>query len=61
MKTLIVKSLLTSLFQREGLFPSLVKRGKGRFSNNVSLLLHFLVSYKEVICIGVMDGEWDLG
>ena len=44
MKTLIGKSLLSSLYQREGLFPSLEKRGKGRFSNNVSLLLHFLVS-----------------
>jgi hypothetical protein len=37
MKTLIVKSLLASLYQREGIYPSLVKRGKGRFFNN-----HFL-------------------
>jgi len=34
MKTLIIKSLLTSLCQREGMYPSLVKRGKGRFSDN---------------------------
>jgi len=27
----IKKSLLTSLWQREGLFPSLAKRGEGRF------------------------------
>jgi hypothetical protein len=26
-----IKSLLPSLFQREDLFPSLAKRGKGRF------------------------------
>jgi hypothetical protein len=32
MKTLIIKSLLTSLYQREGINPSLAKRGKGRFS-----------------------------
>jgi hypothetical protein len=31
MKTLILKSLLTSLFQREGNYPSLVKRGRERF------------------------------
>jgi len=30
-----MKSLLTSLFQREGYNPSLAKRGKGRFSNNI--------------------------
>jgi len=47
MKTLILKSFLTSLFQREVLFPSLAKRGKGRFSNNVALLLHFLVIAKK--------------
>jgi len=41
MKTLIVKSLLASLYQREGLYPSLVKRGKGRFFNN-----HFLYIVK---------------
>jgi hypothetical protein len=29
----LIKSLLTSLCQREGLFPSLEKRGEGRFSN----------------------------
>jgi hypothetical protein len=31
MKTLNIKSLLTSLFQREVMHPSLEKRGKGRF------------------------------
>jgi hypothetical protein len=31
MNTSIIKSLLTSLFQREGINPSLEKRGEGRF------------------------------
>jgi hypothetical protein len=43
MKTLIIKSLLTSLYQREGNYPSLVKRGEGRFFNNVVLLITALV------------------
>ena len=38
MKTLIIKSLLTSLYQREEQHPSLAKRGKGRFFNNNALL-----------------------
>jgi hypothetical protein len=29
--TLSLKSLLTSLYQREAIYPSLVKRGEGRF------------------------------
>jgi len=33
MKTLFIKSLLTSLCQSEVLYPSLAKRGKGRFSD----------------------------
>jgi hypothetical protein len=33
MTTLFIKSLLSSLCQREDLYPSLVKRGKGRFSD----------------------------
>jgi hypothetical protein len=33
MATLFIKSLLPSLYQREDLSPSLVKRGKGRFSD----------------------------
>jgi hypothetical protein len=33
MATLFIKSLLTSLYQREDLYPSLAKRGKGRFSD----------------------------
>ncbi len=44
MKTLIIKSLLTSLCQREGNYPSLAKRGEGRFFNNVVLLITALVS-----------------
>jgi hypothetical protein len=36
MKILIVKSLLPSLYQREGNSPSLIKRGKGRFFNYAS-------------------------
>jgi len=50
MKTLIIKSLLTSLYQREGMYPSLTKsvrlateRGKGRFFNNDALLMNSLV------------------
>jgi hypothetical protein len=38
MKKSITKSLLTSLFQREGINPSLAKRDKGRFFNNDALL-----------------------
>ena len=48
MKTSIIKSLLTSLYQREGKCPSLVKRGKGRFFNNDALLMHFLVRQKKL-------------
>jgi hypothetical protein len=44
MDTLIIKSLLTSLYQREGINPSLVKRGKGRFFNNDALLMNSLVT-----------------
>ncbi|OHE59266.1 MAG: hypothetical protein A2Z47_07775 [Thermodesulfovibrio sp. RBG_19FT_COMBO_42_12] len=44
MKTLIIKSLLTSLYQREETYPSLVKRGEGRFFNNDALLMNSLVS-----------------
>jgi hypothetical protein len=45
MKTLIIKSLLTSLFQREVMYPSLEKRGKGRFFNNDALLMNSLVTH----------------
>jgi peptidoglycan/xylan/chitin deacetylase (PgdA/CDA1 family) len=44
MKTLIIKSLLTSLYQREEMHPSLAKRGKGRFFNNDALLMNSLVT-----------------
>ena len=53
MKTLIIKSLLTSLCQSEecfpsikrglrGVFPSLEKRGEGRFFNNDASLIQSL-------------------
>jgi hypothetical protein len=42
-KTLSIKSLLTSLCQREAMFPSLEKRGKGRFFNNDFLHTNFLM------------------
>jgi hypothetical protein len=48
MKTLIIKSLLTSLYQREGNYPSLPKRGEGRFFNNVVLLITALVNEKNL-------------
>jgi hypothetical protein len=44
MKTLIIKSLLPSLCQREEMYPSLAKRGEGRFFNNDALLMNSLVS-----------------
>jgi len=44
MKTLIIKSLLTSLCQREGIYPSLAKRGEGRFFNNNALLMNSFVN-----------------
>jgi len=44
MKTLIIKSLLTSLCQREVNYPSLVKRGN--FLNNVRLHMNLLVNVK---------------
>jgi hypothetical protein len=55
MKTLIIKSLLTSLYQREVMYPSLEKRpmarsqrlieGKGRFFNNDALLMNSLITH----------------
>ena len=54
MKTLIIKSLLTSsvasrtdLCQREGMYPSLAKRGKGRFLNNDALLMNSSVNMRK--------------
>ena len=44
MKESNTKSLLTSLCQREGINPSLSKRGKGRFFNNDALLMYSLVT-----------------
>ncbi len=56
---LFIKSLLTSLCQREDLYPSLVKRGKGRFSdlckfnfdilNNLGILCNIFCSFREII------------
>jgi len=53
MKTFIIKSLLTSLCQREGMYPSFphsggfaeakAKRGEGRFFNNDALFMNSLV------------------
>jgi len=46
-KTLIVNSLLTSppeADQREGIYPSLEKRGLGRFFDNDALLMNSLVT-----------------
>jgi hypothetical protein len=44
MNTLIIKSLLTSPYQREEINPSLAKRGKGRFINNDAILMHSFVT-----------------
>ena len=47
MKTLMIKSLLSSLCRREGKFPSLVKKGKGRSFNNDALLMHSSANPRE--------------
>jgi hypothetical protein len=47
MTALFIKSLLTSLYQREGLVPSLVKRGKGRFSDLCKFNFKTLNNLKE--------------
>jgi hypothetical protein len=47
---LIIKSLLTSLCQREAMYPSLVKRGKGRFFNNITLNKYIGRRTEEGIC-----------
>ena len=41
-KRTFIKSLLTSLFQREDLYPSLVKRGEGRFSGKCGFTYELL-------------------
>jgi hypothetical protein len=43
MKILFIKSLLTSLYQSEVIYPSLEKRGAGRFFNYHALLINFIV------------------
>jgi hypothetical protein len=40
MHMIIKKSLLTSLCQREELYPSLEKRGEGRFSGNMHSIMN---------------------
>jgi LPS-assembly protein len=50
MKTLVVKSLLTSLCQREGTHPSLAKRGEGRFFKNDTLLMNSLITLLFAVC-----------
>jgi hypothetical protein len=49
MKTVIIKSLLPSLCQREEMYPSLAKRGEGRFFNNDALLRISLVSPENTV------------
>ncbi len=52
-----IKSLLTSLFQREDLFPSLEKRGKGRFLqfyNHLSLKGYIISVSRFIIIITVL-------
>jgi len=44
MNTSITESLLSSLLQREGINPSLAKRGKGRFFSNDSLVTNSAVT-----------------
>jgi len=45
MGTLSIKSLLTSLCQREAISPSLAKRGKGRFSGQCGFTYEPLSKY----------------
>jgi hypothetical protein len=40
MKALSIKSLLPSLWKREVMYPSLAKRGEGRFFNYENLLMN---------------------
>jgi hypothetical protein len=49
--TAITKSLPTSLCQREGINPSLAKRGRGRFFNNDALPMNSLVK----LITGILD------
>jgi hypothetical protein len=42
MGTLSIKSLLTSLYQREAISPSLAKRGAGRFSGQCGFTYELL-------------------
>ena len=44
-KCTFIKSLLTSLFQREDLYPSLAKRGEGRFSGKCGFTYELFSNY----------------
>jgi hypothetical protein len=50
--TLFVKSLLTSLYQREDLYPSLAKRGKGRFFDLCKFNFETVINNLEIYFIG---------
>jgi hypothetical protein len=43
MKICIIKSLLTSLYKREEVYPSLTKRGKGSFFIMILFLAYSLI------------------
>jgi hypothetical protein len=49
--TAITKSFPASLCQREGINPSLAKRGRGRFFNNDALPMNSLVK----LITGILD------
>jgi|GEM_PF-3551694 len=51
--TKFIKALLTSLLQMEDLFPSLEKRGKGRFCILIATLLWKLTAS------GCLSPKWD--
>jgi hypothetical protein len=56
--TLFIKSLLTSLFQREGKYPSLAKRGKGRFCGTCQFnfgTLNKIISAGFLIFLGLIS------
>jgi len=46
--TFFIISLLPSLFQREELYPSLVKRGEGRFSDKINSILRPLIIHRSI-------------
>lgn len=46
-KAVIVKSLLPSLYQREGIYHSLAKRGLGRFFDKSTSLCELFITQAE--------------